>query len=154
MLWPAHFSAFADLLLSYPRCARDMHFVFVPGPTDPYDVTNTLLPRRGLPTALVKDVKSKLPKVSFPSNPCRIIYKSQEIVVFREDLMSRMLRNTVRLKTDLASLADEQANGPDQEDMAEPADKGDARRKILSQFVRGERVHSVPPSRSVTERYP
>ena len=130
-----NFSAFGDLILSYPRCARDMHFVFVPGPTDPYDVTGAILPRRGLPKSLVKDVKAKLPKVSFPSNPCRITYKSQEIVVMREDLMSRMLRNTVRLKADLATLANQQLAEEETMEGAVPLAKGDGRRKILSQFV-------------------
>lgn len=31
------------------------------------------------------------------SNPCRIRYFSQEIVVFREDMMGRMMRNAVRM---------------------------------------------------------
>lgn len=32
------------------------------------------------------------------SNPCRIKFCAQEIVIFREDTMARMLRNTVRVK--------------------------------------------------------
>lgn len=115
-----------------------MHFIFVPGPSDPYDVSNLLLPRRALPNSLIKDIKSKLPKVTFASNPCRILYKSQEIVVFREDLMSRMLRNIVSLKNDLSALANQQL----QEELAEQEIENvsdetmaDARKKILSQFV-------------------
>ena len=142
----ACFSSFADLLLSYPRCARDTHFIFVPGPSDPFDVSNLLLPRRALPNSLVKDVKLKLPKVTFASNPCRILYKSQEIVVFRDDLMSRMLRNTVRLKSDLSSLANEQL----QEEMGEEELRkwGDtataaARKQVLSRFV-SHVIHLAP----------
>ena len=115
-----------------------MHYIFVPGPSDPYDVSNLILPRRPLPNSLVKDVKAKLPKVTFASNPCRIMYKSQEIVIFREDLMSRMLRNTVRLKSDLSALPNEQIR----EEMGEEemrkwnnAAIAEARKKVLSQFV-------------------
>lgn len=148
-----------------------MQFVFVPGPHDPYDVSNTLLPRRSLPNSLVSDVKRKLPNVKFASNPCRVLYKSQEIVVFREDLMGRMLRNNIRLKDDLSSLAERQlaeeleqeildqeeeeekkgnGMGQDGSDNERAAvrrrrrvreltddEKGEARRKILSQFVSG-----------------
>ena len=32
------------------------------------------------------------------TNPCRIKFCAQEIVIFREDTMARMLRNTVRVK--------------------------------------------------------
>lgn len=125
-----------------------MHFVFVPGPADPYDVSNLILPRRPLPPSLTKAVRDKLPKVTFASNPCRITYKSQEIVVFRDDLMSRMLRNTVRLKNDLSSLANkellemmESEEGEHllgvsgQVDNWTDNQKGEARLKILSQFV-------------------
>ena len=119
----------------------------MPGPSDPYDVINSLLPRRPLPHHLVKDLKLKLPKVTFTSNPCRISYKSQEIVVFREDLMSRILRNTVRLKSDLASLANQELAVMMEEEMQmENADgtaptswsdeeMAQARKKVLSQFV-------------------
>lgn len=124
-----------------------MHFVFVPGPADPFDVSNLVLPRRALPHTLVAGFKAKLPKVSFPSNPCRISYKSQEIVIFRDDLMSRMLRNTVRLKADLAGLVNEQLQEVVQNEMQAEEDRGErpqqwsddklgeARKKVLSQFV-------------------
>lgn len=36
--------------------------------------------------------------VHFTSNPARLRYFGQDIVVFREDLMGKMLRNTIRLK--------------------------------------------------------
>lgn len=147
-LTAANFSAFADLLLAYPKCAREMHFVFVPGPADPYDVSNLILPRRPLPPSLTKAVREKLPKVTFASNPCRITYKSQEIVVFRDDLMSRMLRNTVRLKNDLSTLANRElldmmqsAAGEQTVGMSAQTEnwtdeqKGEARLKVLSQFV-------------------
>lgn len=119
----------------------------MPGPSDPYDVINSLLPRRPLPHSLVKDLKLKLPKVTFTSNPCRISYKSQEIVVYREDLMSRILRNTVRLKSDLASLANQELAVMMEEEMQMEGADGtaptswsdeevaQARKKVLSQFV-------------------
>lgn len=39
-------------------------------------------------------------RVTLASNPCRLQYLSQEIVVFRDDLMGRLLRNTVLIKSE------------------------------------------------------
>lgn len=44
-----------------------------------------------------------MPKVHFATNPCRIKFFDQEIIVFREDTMSRMLRNVVGVKPDVNS---------------------------------------------------
>lgn len=35
------------------------------------------------------------------SNPCRIRFFNQEIVIFRENIMGRMLRNLVGVKPDV-----------------------------------------------------
>lgn len=74
------------------------HFVLVPGPTDPW--SSDLLPRAPLPESIVKPLLAKIPHVTIASNPCRIRWYSQEIVVLREDVMSRMHRNAVRMGGD------------------------------------------------------
>ncbi|OJT04135.1 DNA polymerase epsilon subunit B [Trametes pubescens] len=94
-----NFDALADVIASYPLITRSTHFVMVPGPLD---VTmNSVLPRRPLLSSFVSRLKSRLPNVHFATNPCRIKFFEQEIVVFREDLMSRMLRNLVGVKPDV-----------------------------------------------------
>lgn len=94
-----HFDALADVIASYPLITRSTHFVMVPGPLD---VTmNSVLPRRPLLSSFVSRMKSRIPNVHFATNPCRIKFFEQEIVVFREDLMSRMLRNLVGVKPDV-----------------------------------------------------
>ncbi|KAF8897632.1 epsilon DNA polymerase [Infundibulicybe gibba] len=96
-----NFDALADLIASYPLITRNTHFVFVPGPLD---VTiNGILPRRPLLSAFVARLKAKIPKVHFATNPCRIKFFNQEIIVFREDSMARMLRNIVGVKPDVKS---------------------------------------------------
>lgn len=47
-----------------------------------------------------------MPLISFGSNPCRVRYYSQEIVIFREDMMGRMMRNAVRMGDTTAQGAD------------------------------------------------
>ncbi|TFY59686.1 hypothetical protein EVJ58_g5635 [Rhodofomes roseus] len=75
---------------------RTTHFVFVPGPLDA--AVNSALPRWPLMSSFIARLKSRIPKVHFGSNPCRIKFFEQEIVIFRENLMARMLRNLVGVK--------------------------------------------------------
>ncbi|KAH7914209.1 DNA polymerase epsilon, subunit B [Hygrophoropsis aurantiaca] len=91
-----NFDALADLIASYPQITRSTHFVFIPGPLD--ITSSSILPRRPLLSSFVSHIKSKVPRAHFASNPCRLKFFGQEIVVFREDTMSRMLRNTVGIK--------------------------------------------------------
>ncbi|PAV20866.1 epsilon DNA polymerase [Pyrrhoderma noxium] len=98
-LYQENFDRLADLIASFPALARHTHFVFVPGPLDM--TANSILPRRPLLSSLTGKLKSKLSKVHFLSNPCRIKCFGQEIVIFREDLMARMLRNLVGVKPDV-----------------------------------------------------
>ncbi|KAL0949449.1 hypothetical protein HGRIS_009504 [Hohenbuehelia grisea] len=96
-----NFDSLADLISEYPRFSRYVHFVFVPGPLD--ITVNSILPRRSLLSSFTARLKSKLTHAHFPSNPCRIKFFHQEIVIFREDLMSRMLRNIVGVKPEVKS---------------------------------------------------
>ncbi|KAI0081719.1 epsilon DNA polymerase [Panus rudis PR-1116 ss-1] len=93
------FDALADLISSYPAIARYTHFVIVPGPLD--ISANSVLPRRPLLSTFTSRMKSRIPHVHFATNPCRIKFFEQEIVIFREDLMARMLRNLVGVKPDV-----------------------------------------------------
>jgi len=96
MQYQENFDALADLIASYPLIARTCHFVFVPGPQDL--CSSSIFPRRPLLPAFTFRLKEKLSKVHFLSNPCRIKFFGQEIVIFREDLMARMLRNLIGVK--------------------------------------------------------
>ncbi|KAH9938205.1 DNA polymerase epsilon subunit B [Fomitopsis serialis] len=91
-----HLDSLADLIAAYPLITRTTHFVFVPGPLD--IAVNSALPRWPLMSSFVARLKSRIPKVHFGTNPCRIKFFEQEIVIFRENLMARMLRNLVGVK--------------------------------------------------------
>lgn len=90
------FNALTDLILSLPLL-QPSHFVFVPGPLDPW--SSTTLPRFPLPDTFAARLLQRVPKARFVSNPCRLRYFGQEIVICREDLMGRMLRNVVDMKS-------------------------------------------------------
>lgn len=94
------FDRLADLIASYPQLLRQAHFVFVPGPLDL--TANSVLPRRPLLSSVTSKLRAKLGnKAHFMSNPCRIKFCGQELVIFREDTMARMLRHLVGVKPDV-----------------------------------------------------
>ncbi|GAA5824774.1 hypothetical protein JCM11251_005335 [Rhodosporidiobolus azoricus] len=99
------FATLASILAAFPNLLAASHFLLIPGPTDPW--SSAVLPRPALPEPLVKALIAKIPNLTLGSNPCRVRWFSQEIVVFRDDAMGRMMRNAVRF----------------------PAEEGDAARK-------------------------
>lgn len=95
-----NFDTLAQLIASYPQITRITHFVFVPGPLDL--TSNATLPRRSILSSFTSQLKAKIPKVHLTTNPCRLKFFAQEIVVFREDTMARMLRNTAEVKPNVS----------------------------------------------------
>ncbi|EST05432.1 DNA polymerase alpha/epsilon, subunit B [Kalmanozyma brasiliensis GHG001] len=94
------FAALGETLSSFPAVVRTSHIIIVPGPQDPF--STSLVPRPPLPTLLVQPLLSKLKPlhatIHLASNPCRLSYFSQQLVIYRDDTMTRFLRNTVRIK--------------------------------------------------------
>eukprot|EP00937_MAST-01D_sp_MAST-1D-sp2_P002524 g2524.t1 len=88
-----HFDALARLLLEFPRLCQHSQFVFVPGPDDPGAAN--VLPRPALPRFFTDRLRARLPNAYFASNPCRIRFYTQEIVVFREEILHKMRRHAV-----------------------------------------------------------
>ncbi|XP_057200750.1 DNA polymerase epsilon subunit 2 isoform X2 [Triplophysa rosa] len=89
------FKALADLICEYPSIHKSSRFVFVPGPQDPGP--GAVLPRPPLAEHITEEFTQRVPFSVFTTNPCRIQYCSQEIVVIREDLVNKMCRNCVRV---------------------------------------------------------
>ncbi|KAF7656627.1 hypothetical protein LDENG_00038700 [Lucifuga dentata] len=85
----------ADAICTYPSIHSSSRFVFVPGPEDPGP--GTILPRPPLADHIIEEFRQRVPSSVFTTNPCRIQYCSQEIVIIREDLVNKMCRNCVRL---------------------------------------------------------
>ncbi|RCN27660.1 nucleic acid-binding domain protein [Ancylostoma caninum] len=82
----------ANQLNDFASSFTSTHFVFVPGPDDP--CLNMVLPRPHLPGVLFKYFE-QIPNCLFATNPVRIQYASQEIVVIRNDLVEKMCRHAV-----------------------------------------------------------
>ncbi|GAB5365978.1 hypothetical protein AAMO2058_001105100 [Amorphochlora amoebiformis] len=91
-----YFDELADLLLEFPELTSSSKFVFIPGPRD-IGIGN-VLPRPGLPSAITRKLRSnRFPEgcVAFPSNPCRVLYGTRELLFFRQDITHQMRRNCI-----------------------------------------------------------
>eukprot|EP00808_Paulinella_micropora_P022070 g61403.t1 len=83
--------ALADLIAEFPTINKSARFLIVPGPNDPG--VGNVLPRPGLAKHFTTRLRDKVNKLVLGSNPCRVLYMGQEIVLFREDLLHKMRRN-------------------------------------------------------------
>ncbi|XP_063977323.1 DNA polymerase epsilon subunit 2 [Diachasmimorpha longicaudata] len=88
------FRQLSELIESYPDIKNTSKFVFVPGPQDLG--APKILPRGSLPRKLLEDFTKKISGAVLAGNPCRIQYCTKEIVVFREDMIAKMCRNTLK----------------------------------------------------------
>ncbi|XP_046874351.1 DNA polymerase epsilon subunit 2 isoform X1 [Hypomesus transpacificus] len=95
LLFEESLKLLADAICEYPSIHNSSRFVFVPGPDDPGP--STILPRPPLADHITEEFRQRVPFSVFTTNPCRIQYCSQEIVVLREDLVNKMCRNCVRM---------------------------------------------------------
>ncbi|NXY56640.1 DPOE2 polymerase, partial [Callaeas wilsoni] len=86
--------ALADIICQYPSIHKSSRFVFVPGPGDPGP--GSVLPRPPLAGTITQEFRQLVPFSVFTTNPCRIQYCTQEIIIFREDLVNKMCRNCIR----------------------------------------------------------
>ncbi|KAF9433469.1 DNA-directed DNA polymerase epsilon, subunit B [Entomortierella beljakovae] len=87
------FNTLAELIAEFPTMATSCYFVFVPGPNDPWG--SSIIPRPKIPDFYTGKVRSLVKRAIFTTNPCRIKYCDQEIVIFRDDIMNRLLRNCI-----------------------------------------------------------
>lgn len=67
--------------------------ILVPAIEDP--VAPAILPRPPLPDALCAEFCKLVPRTVLATNPCRLQYCTQQIVVCRADLMTKLCRNTI-----------------------------------------------------------
>jgi DNA polymerase epsilon subunit 2 len=91
--YTAAFSALADIICSCPILCNSAKFLLVPGPKD-YDICPPY-PRKPIPEQFTEDLRKRVSHVTFSSNPCRLRFFTQEIVVYREDLLRKFQRCSI-----------------------------------------------------------
>ena len=89
------FDVLADLIISYPIISRTAHFVLIPGPLDLTETPSAIYPRGPVLLPSTSRLRSRVPNVHLGTNPCRIVFCGQEVAVFRDDVMARIMRNSV-----------------------------------------------------------
>jgi DNA polymerase epsilon subunit 2 len=92
------FNQLGEIIESTFTLKNETDVVLVPDIEDP--TASNILPRLPLPTAVVQDLTRKCKRVILASNPCRLQYCTQQIVVSRLDLLRKMCRNTIKFPDD------------------------------------------------------
>ncbi|CAA9994665.1 unnamed protein product [Nesidiocoris tenuis] len=87
------FTNLGELIAQSQELVSSTKFIIVSGPND--SPAANILPRPSLPDLLVSGLKSRVPNVILATNPCRIQYCTLEIVVIREDLVTKLCRNSI-----------------------------------------------------------
>eukprot|EP00177_Eucheuma_denticulatum_P002933 GFKZ01005271.1.p1 GENE.GFKZ01005271.1~~GFKZ01005271.1.p1 ORF type:complete len:708 (+),score=117.92 GFKZ01005271.1:3329-5452(+) len=77
----------------FPQMAEECMFVIIPGMNDPGP--GNVLPRPPIPRYVLKGFIEALGEdhVHLGTNPCRVRYMTQEIVLLRDDLIQKMVRH-------------------------------------------------------------
>ncbi|XP_034192856.2 DNA polymerase epsilon subunit 2 [Osmia lignaria lignaria] len=83
----------SEIIKQYPGIKESSKFIFVPASEDIGSAK--ILPRSPLPKCLTENFRKNIPGAIFTTNPCRIQYCTKEIVVIREDILTKMCRNTL-----------------------------------------------------------
>lgn len=88
------FALLGEIIESTFTLKNETDIVLVPDAEDP--TAANILPRPPLPTVVVQDLMKKCKRIVLASNPCRLQYCTQQIVVCRMDLLRKLCRNTVK----------------------------------------------------------
>ncbi|KRY52308.1 DNA polymerase epsilon subunit 2, partial [Trichinella britovi] len=96
------FKALGDIVVNYPNLVKRAQFIFIPSSADA--VFTDTIPRQPLLPSVVAPFKSKVRNCTLATNPCRIRYLSHRIVVFREDIVSRICRNSFYMPNEMENI--------------------------------------------------
>ncbi|CCH42644.1 DNA polymerase epsilon subunit B [Wickerhamomyces ciferrii] len=119
------FDSLASILEKFPVISGRINLVFIPGENDLWQAP--LWPKHPIPKLFGNRITRVARSVNWSSNPTRMVYLSQEIVIARDDIGGRFRRNTV-LFPQLSKDSDE-----------EDEDEYDERRTEI------EKLESLPP---------
>jgi DNA polymerase epsilon subunit 2 len=88
------FDSFASVLEQYPVIHGNVSLVFIPGENDHWQTP--VWPKQKIPKVFGNRLNRVARSVQWASNPTRMVYLSQEIVIARDDIGSRFRRNCLR----------------------------------------------------------
>lgn len=110
-----NFDELAELISQFENIADNSTLVFVPGVNDAWGSMVSMgaahvLPQQPVPSRFTQKLKKVCKKVIFTSNPARMAYLSQEIVIFRDDITERFKRHGVPFPMEALARSDGPAN--------------------------------------------
>lgn len=88
------FSQLGDIIGACPQIKSETDIILVPSLDDP--AAPSILPRPPLPDHLLIDFRKKVPRCIPTTNPCRLQYCTQQILVTRIDLITKLCRNVLK----------------------------------------------------------
>lgn len=91
------FRLLGEIIAGTENIKNSTQVVLVPSLDDP--TAPSILPRAPIPNALASELLKCAPKTILATNPCRLQYCTQQIVVCRADLLTKMCRNTIHFPT-------------------------------------------------------
>ncbi|CCE64823.1 hypothetical protein TPHA_0I03220 [Tetrapisispora phaffii CBS 4417] len=99
-----NFDSLASLLSEFEDLINYSTFLFIPGVNDPWSSMVTLgstglWPQKPIPNHFTTRINRICRHVIWGSNPTRIAYLSQEIVIMRDNICGRFKRNSVQFRT-------------------------------------------------------
>lgn len=98
-------NAFANILQDLPDLTSKTKIIMVPGENDPWQAMSSkggaqVWPLEPIPKLFTGRVERAAPDIVFASNPCRICYLSQEIVISRDNFGQLLRYNSLPLARD------------------------------------------------------
>lgn len=129
------YDSLANCIRKYPLQCNQAKFLFIPGPSDAG--MNIVLPRKPIPNELMTSLKEQVKHVKCSTNPCRFRCFTQEIVIYRQDLLKKMQRHLI-----LPLHSGVSQNNPDDDEEENDDGEGDEGGKRKQK--QGENEESVP----------
>ncbi|CCD26923.1 DNA polymerase epsilon noncatalytic subunit NDAI_0J00310 [Naumovozyma dairenensis CBS 421] len=95
-----NFDLLANLLSNYENIINECTLIFIPGVNDPWGSMVSLgatgpIPQNKIPSYFINRMNRICKNIIWGSNPTRILYLSQEIVIMRDDMADRFKRNSI-----------------------------------------------------------
>ncbi|XP_050336121.1 DNA polymerase epsilon subunit 2 [Bactrocera neohumeralis] len=91
-------TALGSLATGCDQLKKQTDLIIIPSCEDP--TAPNILPRASLPETLATGLRKAWPRTILATNPCRLQYCTQQIVVCKLDLMAKFCRNTLHFPPD------------------------------------------------------
>lgn len=97
-----HLNALGALANGCEQLKKQTELILIPSNEDP--ASPNIFPRSPIPKSLAAGLLKVWPRTRLATNPCRLQYCTQQIVVCRLDLMAKFCRNTLHFPPDTSKI--------------------------------------------------